>query len=323
MASSKKPNKQLSERAGTSAALAQWMIAEHFRIHGIRRISNSEREAIENRAAEIIRHANKKKTLRVLEKGGRKIAVATIHPSAQPRIPRQQALFFLYDRRLRKQAAPWVKRTAGELARLAPRYTQIGIDPSDESLVRRPLQNSGFATRYEILVGDTKTALKNLKKQKSPPRDLEHLGLRLERLSAKTQLAAVMRFQRQVSLESKRHIYFSHTKAQLKKDEEEYCRILTGKQGGQILGVYRGEKLLGLMVTSVHGEGKARHGGFSFFLHPSIRGLGITKTGYLLLLEYLDKEKVRTFHGGTSQPAIQSLGKIMKRVVQHLIFVKM
>lgn len=64
-------------------------------------------------------------------------------------------------------------------------------------------------------------------------------------------------------------------------------------------------------------------GGFSFFLHPSIQGLGVTKTGYLLLLKFLLKNKVKTFTGGTSQPAIQSMGKVMKREIEIVLYVKM
>jgi hypothetical protein len=41
------------------------------------------------------------------------------------------------------------------------------------------------------------------------------------------------------------------------------------------------------------------------------------------MLEYLLKTKVYQFVGGTSQPAIQSMGKIMKRRVRHVIYVKM
>jgi hypothetical protein len=47
------------------------------------------------------------------------------------------------------------------------------------------------------------------------------------------------------------------------------------------------------------------------------------KTGYRVLLEYLLQEKIRVFHGGTSQPAVQALGKIMKRRVGFVIYVKM
>jgi hypothetical protein len=42
-----------------------------------------------------------------------------------------------------------------------------------------------------------------------------------------------------------------------------------------------------------------------------------------VLLEFFLKKRVQKFYGGTSQPAIRSLGKVMKRKVQRVIYVKM
>lgn len=78
------------------------------------------------------------------------------------------------------------------------------------------------------------------------------------------------------------------------------------------------------MIAGVHKEPSRSEalGGFSFFLHPSIQGLGITKTGYRLLLEFLLRKGTRKFIGGTSQPAIRSLGKIMGRKTEFVIYLK-
>jgi hypothetical protein len=305
--------------------LGRWMLDEHSRFHGIKRIPRDQKEAVLSRALEIVEVACRNKLLRVLNKGGKPVALATIHPSKSPRVPKQQSLFFIYSSRSRASVLPWLKRTMNELAAKAPRYSQIGISQKDEAIVRKVLEQNGFNTRYEILMGDTIIALKSLKSKKSPSRDLDHLGLTLKKIMSVDELKDVMKLQKQISLKSKRHGYFSHTPDQLKKDEDEYRRIISGQMDGKLLGVYRGKKILGLMVTGVHSEASKseRNGGFSFFLHSSIQGLGITKTGYLLLLEYLRDKGIRKFYGGTSQPAIQTLGKIMKRDVQDVIFVKM
>ena len=305
--------------------LSKWMLHEHARFHGLKRVPDNQKEAKQNRAAEIVKIASKNKSLRVLKAGGRPVAIAMIYPSSGPRVPKQQSLFFIYDHRSSKKATPWLKRMISELAQKAPRNTQISLAPKDEKIVGHSLTANGFNTRYEILMGDTRTALKNLKAMKAPPRDLSHLGLSLRAVTKPTQLGEIMQLQKQISLKSKRHGYFSHTADQLKKDEDEYRRIITGKMDGRMLAIYRQKKVVGLMVTGIHSEATAfeRNGGFSFFFHPSIQGLGITKTGYLLLLEYLREKGIRKFYGGTSQPAIQSLGKIMKRKVQHIIYVKM
>jgi hypothetical protein len=261
----------------------------------------------------------------VFERNGAPLAIINLAPSRNPRVAKQQSIFFIYVSRSRQKVQGWLQKNLSEVAKKSPRYTQIGMSQSDDKFLKNCLEKNGFNTRYEILMGETKTALANLKRKKSPPRDLVHLGLELRAIHSPSQIRDAMLLQKKISLKSKRHGYFSHTPSQLKKDKAEYNRIISGKMAGQILGVYRGKKILGLMMTGVHAEASAseRNGGFSFFLDPSIQGQGITKTGYLLLLEYLVQKKIHKFYGGTSQRAIQSLGKIMKRQVQHVIYVKM
>ncbi|MBL7669704.1 MAG: hypothetical protein JNM39_04400 [Bdellovibrionaceae bacterium] len=133
-----------------------------------------------------------------------------------------------------------------------------------------------------------------------------------------------MVLQRTISLNSRRHIYFSHTPGQLRIDLEEYSRVLS-KKVGLLLGIYRGKKILGLLFPFITPKANTAEaaGGFSLFLHPSIQGLGITKTGCLLLLEFLVKNKIQKFYGGTSQPAVQSLAKVMDRQILQSLYVKM
>ncbi len=82
---------------------------------------------------------------------------------------------------------------------------------------------------------------------------------------------------------------------------------------------------LGAMVGGIHKQGSSKQniGGLSFFLHRSIQGKGIVKTGYRLILDFFVKNKVTKFYGGTSQPAVQSLSKLMKRKIETVIYVKM
>ncbi len=305
--------------------LAKWMLTEHSRFHRIKRIPADQKNAIISRAKEIVDTGIRKKTLRVFVRSGVPLAIVNLAPSRNPRVAKQQSIFFIYAPHARQKAKRWLRQNLSELAKKSPRYTQIGMSQNDDKFLKDCLEQNGFNTRYEILMGETKVALANLKRKKSPPRDLSHLGLELRSIESPSQIRDAMVLQKKISLKSKRHGYFSHTPSQLKKDREEYNSIMRGKMDGRILGVYRGKKILGLMVTGVHAEASAseKNGGFSFFLDPSIQGKGITKTGYLLLLEYLLHKKIQKFYGGTSQPSIQSLGKIMKRQVQHVIYVKM
>jgi hypothetical protein len=159
---------------------------------------------------------------------------------------------------------------------------------------------------------------------KNPPRHLDHLGLKIRPIETQAQLNDAMALQRAIAVKARKHIYFAHTPIQLRNDRQEYERVISNQEG-RLLGVYREAKILGLMLVFINSNSSnsKKTGGFSFFLHPSIQGLGITKTGYLLLLEFLLKMRVYKFYGGTSQAAIQFLAKVMERRIHHLLYVKM
>jgi GNAT superfamily N-acetyltransferase len=239
-------------------------------------------------------------------------------------VKNQQNLVLLYDKRCSKSAQRWIQKQLSKLATDSPRFTQIGLSEDDDAIFSKTLKKAGFRTRYEILMGDTRIAFKNLMKKKRPLSNLNHLGLELLPITSRPQVMKALSLQKRIALQSQNHGYFSHTAEQLRKDKKEYLRMVA-KKDGLLLGVYRGKTILGFMLTGIHEDPSrsGKIGGFSFFLHPSIQGLGITKTGYRVMLEYLLKAKVYKFVGGTSQPAIQAMGKIMKRQVQHVVYVKM
>jgi hypothetical protein len=233
-------------------------------------------------------------------------------------------LFFVTDPKFSSKLRPWLVRNIAQLATQAPRYTEIKMSRKEDLFLGAELRKAGLQTRFEVLEGQTKAALKNLMAAKSPPSSLAHLGLEIRPITSIRSLAEMMKLQKVVSRSADRHVYFASSARQLRADRNEYKSIL--KDGsGLLLGVYRGKRLLGFMLASLHRAPGSRQktGGFSFFLHPSIQGLGITKTGYRLMLEYLLKNKALAFHGGTSQPAILSLGKIMRRKTLQVIYVKM
>jgi hypothetical protein len=302
--------------------LAKWFGDEIKTFYRRKTLSPQETAETHARAEETLRYGLKHDSLRVLWKLGKPAAVVTLQPARYARVPGQKALSFFTDRSRRSSYSPWIKKQLSELGKKAPLNTVIGFSPEIDETFGRTISKSGFDVRYEILRGDTKKALSNLKREKNPPRSLEHLGLELKPIASPKQLPEVTRLQRYVALRSKSHGYFSHFPSQLKRDQEEY-RMQMRTKTGLILGVFKNDRLLGLMITGIHGNPGDKHGGFSFFLHPSIQGLGITKTGYLHLLEFLEEKNVLTFQGGTSQPAIKKLGRVMKREVLHVMYVKM
>lgn len=298
------------------------MTSEHSRVTGIKRVPKSKKKEIQDRAIKILDRSSRNKTLRVFLKNGYPVALVARIPSNTQRIRNQQSIFFCYNKKNHHIVKTWIKQQFRELATASPKFTQICFSNEEDAIYGSYFTKTGYA-RYEVLSGDTHRALSNLIKDKAPPSNFDHLDLKIIDISSLSKIQEIIKLQKNVSLKSKTGTFFSHTKAQLQKNEDEYKQIIS-KKTGLILGVYRKNKLLGLMIAGIYKDDvlNNKSGGISFFLHPSIQGLGVVKTGYLLLLKYLLKNKVKKFYGGTSQPAIKALGQIMKRQVQFVIYVK-
>lgn len=305
-------------------ALFNWMGEEFKKYYKLKKVPQKTQLLFKNRASDLISIGIKNGSIRTVQLNGKVQALGLLSPSNSPRVKGQMTLHVYANKKLTSTAQKNFDKIFNDLLKLSPKYTQISIWKEEEKLFIKSLKSNGFNTRYEILIGNTKTALNKLIQIKNPPKTLEHLGLEIKKINNEIELNKSLRLQKYVSLKSSQHGYFSHTAKQIKLDRAEYKRYLGGKNG-LLLGVYNKNKLLGLMVAGIHYRNTAKDpiGGFSFFLHPSIQGKGIVKTGYLILLDFLVKKKVKSFAGGTSQPSISSLSKLMKRHVENLIYVKM
>lgn len=250
---------------------------------------------------------------------GKPAAIFLLMRAIAPRIRGDHHLFFLYDPRRAEVGRRWIVRRLVESRRRFPRHLSAGAAPKEDAWLGPTLRRLGFRVSYDILAGEVSPALRQLRRRKRPSRDLAHCGLELRKLRT-PDLREMMRLQRRVALLQPEHTYYSYTKQQLRLDEREYREAMR-KGTGLILGVFERAGLRGFMTGTIHEMVGSRQkcGGISFFLHPDIQGRGVAKTGYLLLLEFLQKNKVREFRGGTSQPAVKGLAKIMgRRVIQKM-----
>lgn len=296
--------------------LARWIAGGHARATG-KKCQPADMEGIAKR---ILERGHKTGSVEYLRQGDRVIALLVLSRSGQPRIRGERNLFFDYEKASRARALRWVAQQLRGME--IPRHTSIGLAASEDKYFRKLLVRSGFDLRYEILRGEVKPALRALGRIKNPLRDLRHLGLELRAIRKSRELQQVMDLQRRVSLRDRRHSYYSHTAAQLRRDEQEYRQHLA-RGTALILGVYEKGILMGVMIATINkAPGGLKNGGLTFFLHRRVQGKGIVKTGYLLLLEYLVRKNVKKFYGGTSQPAVQGLGKVMGRKMVSALYLK-
>lgn len=104
-------------------------------------------------------------------------------------------------------------------------------------------------------------------------------------------------------------------------DRREYLAVMRDPKRGFLFGVFRGQKLLGYFALFIYRSSLAdARAGTSLTFDFSIQGRGIAQTAYRIMLEEMKRRRVRSFHGGTSQPAVLGLAKIMRRkTVSYLL----
>lgn len=190
---------------GLLSCFTKWRIAEHARFHGLKRVPASQARLIRQRSRKLLETGRLNGSLRILERKGAPAAVIARGPSRSPRTPNQQTLFFALDPRHRNAALAWLRRILPEISKSSPRYTEIWLSSRDERALGASMPSAGFATRYEILTGDTRLALARLMRSKTPSPDLDHLGLRIHAIATREELGECMRLQRLVALRSGSH----------------------------------------------------------------------------------------------------------------------
>ena len=154
----------------------------------------------------------------------------------------------------------------------------------------------GFARESLLLSGKPGPALTALTQKLKPPKDLQHLGLRVERLTRRS-IVDVIKLNRQEFLGDPKHGWFCAKKKYLELMKKELIEATKQLNHSHYIIL----------------NGKKGTAGMTFVFDQSIQGRGVVKTAYRILLEDMKKLRIKTFMGGTSQKAVLSLGKLMKQ----------
>ena len=299
------------------------MLASHLKLSKTGQIFEEDRNRISTLAHQRIQASSRNKTLAYLKERGLVIAVFGCIPAAYPRVYKQKAIFYEISERHAHLGAKWLGAHIQEISGRLPRYTVVGAKPIFDAELRDGFEKAGFTIRYEQTIGTVESSWKRLMELKHPPANLEHLGLKIMPITLESEIPKILDLYRKVGQSSGFHTYFSHQKANLLAEQQVLKEIIhLGK--GCFLGVYKEKTLLGAMYCHIgQAIGLAEtEGGMSFMLDPSIQNLGIVKTGYRLLLEFLREKKIPNFVGTTSQPAIKRISDYLDRRPQMMIYIK-
>ena len=89
----------------------------------------------------------------------------------------------------------------------------------------------------------------------------------------------------------------------------------TSDDNTQLWVIYRERTFLGNFsyTASTRSIQWGHSAGLDIMLHPLIQRQSVVKTVYRLMLESMIERDVKVYKGGTAQPAVMGLGKLMER----------
>ncbi len=182
--------------------------------------------------------------------------------------------------------------------------------------LRARLIEKGLGIDSVVLLGTPHQALQQLMDRYAPPANLEHLGLRVARLSTEAEVDAMMALKAEAFTKEPQWCWFGAKPKYLAGERAGHIEELSDPDALRWV-VYRGEEVVGSFGSDFQPANNfwGRHGGADLILHESVRGRGIVKTAYRLMMEGLAAKRAQVFKGGTSQAAVMGLGKVMGRAL--------
>lgn len=174
----------------------------------------------------------------------------------------------------------------------------------------RALAARGVGIDSIMLLGDPRAALARLLRDREvPPLPAPLAIVPLERAHVDE---AVALFRAAFTAEPQ-YCWFGGNEQHLSRQREELEKELAeGTRGHRVM--VDGSRVVGALGASVREDGLfGRTAGMSLVLAPELRGRGLLRPIYRHLLEHMIAEGAVTFRGGTSQPPVMRLGRVLGR----------
>jgi len=173
------------------------------------------------------------------------------------------------------------------------------------------LMSSGYTVLGHVLMGRTGSASERLVSALQPPEDLSHLGLRLA-MARPGDTNAILTLQKDVFAQDPWACWFGANPHYL---DTVVKPMLEGTREAVNYCIWRGSELVGSFGADIEREHPfwGDVAGVDFVLHRSIQQRGVVKTAYRCILGELLRRNVKYFRGGTLQPAVFRLAKVMGR----------
>ncbi len=272
----------------------------------------SGRRAVREHLATQLDRAERTGEVEVLRRAGAPVAFAlwAFDEDSWFRTPTTQVTFDLDPGDA--QARAWLLERLDAWAPDLDASTDLMMDPRHTALLP-DLEARGFGLTSALLVGQVAPALDRLVARYDPPSDLAHLGLTLRPVTTPADVDALVALKRRVFAEVPDHCWFYLNPGFAEAERE---GLLADLGGGAYWLVARPDgAVVGTFGASFQLDGVlwGPCAGVDLALDPSVRGQGVVKTAYRLLLEAAAAHGCVAFKGGTSQPAVMHLSRVMGR----------
>jgi hypothetical protein len=185
---------------------------------------------------------------------------------------------------------------------------------SSRPRLRTLLTQAGFGIDSVVLDGPVGEGLARLVAKIDPPKNLKHLGLKIQKIKTRAEIDSVLKIFKREFTRNPQFGSWVGTAPYLRAIRANMRRALEKRKLDGYL-ICNDDGIWGYFGFYVIPENPLfpAGAGIEIILDQQIQGKGIAKTCYRMMLEKLNRRKIVLIRGGTSQPAVMALGKIMKR----------
>ncbi len=180
----------------------------------------------------------------------------------------------------------------------------------------------GFGVEAVTLVGQPAVALERLLAACNPSQD-PGPGLRLEPVHTQNQVDAIVALRKRIFSAAPQYCWFGSNPSYLAGEHVGLLKRLETQDRLSKVLLNTQDQVVGYFATDVEDSPHwGRSSGMDLLIAPEYQGRGLIKVAYRVLLEALVEVGSRVFKGGTSQPAVLSLGQLMGRQLHEVTFRK-
>jgi GNAT superfamily N-acetyltransferase len=173
--------------------------------------------------------------------------------------------------------------------------------------LRHALLRAGVGIDSVSMLGDTRDALRRLLADRPVARTHDAVTIRALQPA---DIDAVVGLSRQVFTQTPEYCWFGALPLFL---EERAADLAAAREGVHEV-LCRGDRIVGYWSADISMSNFwGRSAGMDFVLLPEVQGVGLARVGYRRLLEQLVDAGVEVFRGGTNQPPVMHLARVMGR----------